>query len=677
MRQHTVRFSLRTKLLVVSLSLLALPWAGYRYLNEMEGFLRQAQEQALLARAEAAAVVLSSRPEPFTQHAVRIAGVPEKHIYFVRSLETPVQLDGYTEEWRASLDLARIFEIGSGCRLEHLLAARGDELFALFKVKDDRIIYRDPRTGREGDHLIVRVEGRGRYLMSTAAPGRLNAYRLLPDGTPGKWEPALRGEWQESAEGYVIELRLPLRWGNRIGFTLMDVDVLGGDAEAIHTASREQPGVLLLPQSGIEQLVAGLAAEDSRAWVVDTAGRVLAVSGRLQPEDGSGRGNLADALFGLFIPNPAYDFSDALARASRLDGSEVIRALEGEAGTRRRTTADGEAVIASAAFPIRIDGAVVGSVVIEQTTNAILSVQNQAIKRLASSTLLALVLVVAVLLIFATRLSVRIRRLRDEADTAIGEDGRVNGSIGGSRARDEIGDLSRSFSHMLRRLGQYNRYLETMAGKLAHELRTPVVVVKSSLENLEHAPEEDRATYLQRARQGIDRLGTILQRLSEATRLEQALQDAELERFDLRGLVEAVGEGHRGAYPEQLFLIEPGSEPCTITAAPDLIAQMLDKLVSNAVDFARPDTPITIKLAHEEAFARLSVANRGEPLPENMRERLFESMVSVRKTKGDAPHLGLGLHIVRLVAEFHNGKVAAENHANEGVVFSVWLPLAE
>ncbi len=670
--------TLSRKLLLVSLSLLVLPWAGYHYVHEMEGFLRGAQEQALLARARAGSAVLATRSDLFARHADHVGGVPDEHIYFVRHLDTPIQLDGYAEEWRPWLDLARLFGTSAGFRVRHLLGSRGDDLYLLFLVEDDQVRYRDPRRGLEGDHLVVTL-GDQRYLMSTEAPGRLNAYALRPDGTPGRWEPGLQGEWQDMAGGYSIELRIPLaRTRAGLGLSLIDVDILGQPRETLHTAGADGRGVLLLPEPEIERLLRELTGEESRGWVVDTAGRVLAVAGRLAPsaEEPAGRVALADLLFGLIVPAPAYEFSDALARASRLDGPDVLSALHGEPAGRRRASADNRAVIVSAAYPVALDGEVKGAVVIEQTTNAILSVQNRAMQSLAGTTLLALAAAVAVLLAFATRLSFRIRRLRDEAEAAIGPDGRVHGGVTGSTAGDEIGDLSRSFSDLLRRLGQYNRYLETMAGKLAHELRTPVVVVKSSLENLEHAPEGERATYLQRARDGIERLGTILQRLSEATRLEQALQDAEPERFDLVGLVEAVTDGYRAAYPDTGFIIEC-TEALPVRAAPDLIAQMLDKLVSNAVDFAAPGSAIEIAVERQGHSALLSVANQGPPLPEEMRERLFDSMVSVRQKKGDAPHLGLGLHIVRLVAEFHGGRVAASNlPGGNGVVFTVELPLA-
>ena len=67
--------------------------------------------------------------------------------------------------------------------------------------------------------------------------------------------------------------------------------------------------------------------------------------------------------------------------------------------------------------------------------------------------------------------------------------------------------------------------------------------------------------------------------------------------------------------------------------------------------------------------------NRGPVLPENMQHNLFDSMVSVREIRNDEPHLGLGLHIVRLISEFHQGHVSAGNREdNKGVIFTVRFP---
>ena len=108
---------------------------------------------------------------------------------------------------------------------------------------------------------------------------------------------------------------------------------------------------------------------------------------------------------------------------------------------------------------------------------------------------------------------------------------------------------------------------------------------------------------------------------------------------------------------------------------PDLMAQMLDKLIGNAIDFHTPDTPIRISLDTDGREARLLVSNTGPALPDEMQGNLFESMVSIRDKKGEQPHLGLGLYIVRLIVEFHHGSVIARNRQdNCGVEFLINLP---
>ena len=99
--------------------------------------------------------------------------------------------------------------------------------------------------------------------------------------------------------------------------------------------------------------------------------------------------------------------------------------------------------------------------------------------------MLAVMLVVALgLFFFASRISSRVRFLRNQAEGIIDEGGRVKNTIVPSRSSDEIGDLSRSFSSIVERLTQYTNYLENMSSRLSHELRTPVTVVRSSIENL-------------------------------------------------------------------------------------------------------------------------------------------------------------------------------------------------
>ena len=192
----------------------------------------------------------------------------------------------------------------------------------------------------------------------------------------------------------------------------------------------------------------------------------------------------------------------------------------------------------------------------------------------------------------------------------------MRGAITPTDARDEIGDLSRTTAAVLARLKDYNAYLEAMAGRLSHELRTPVAVVRSSLDNLKaQALGAEARVYVERAGEGVERLARLISRLSEATRLERLLESAERERFDLAAVVAGCVEGYRAAYPTRAFEYQPPAGPVGMLGVPDAFAQLLDKLVENANDFASAGTPVRISLAIRGPYAVLAVENDGPPLP--------------------------------------------------------------
>ncbi len=454
-------------------------------------------------------------------------------------------------------------------------------------------------------------------------------------------------------------------------------------ARAVATALHERPQ-LLASASGrdeeVDSILRGLQRTSSRIWVVDRGYQVIAAAGSLRrPVEVSSGAPWWQRVVGWLIPRPTEDFVESRPEDVLATGADVAAAMQGTPATHTRHTRDGRAVVMSAAHPIWSGDEVSGAVVTEETTNSVMSVKSAALERLLLLTLAAFAGAAIVLMAFATRLSMRIRRLRDEAESAIDARGHILTRLAGSGAGDEIGDLSRSFSAVLERLAEHHSYLESMAGRLSHELRTPIAVVRSSLENLKIS-RENQDLYIERAEQGLARLNRILERMTEASRLEQSLRAIERERFDLAAVVRGCVEGYRLAYPQATFALElpPAGRRVEVEGAPDLAAQLLDKLVENAVDFSKGGAPVRVALDDAAGTAALTVANQGPPLPDKMRTRLFESMISMREAGGSGtPHLGLGLYVARLIAEFHGGSIAASNLAGgEGVALGVRLPLA-
>jgi signal transduction histidine kinase len=145
--------------------------------------------------------------------------------------------------------------------------------------------------------------------------------------------------------------------------------------------------------------------------------------------------------------------------------------------------------------------------------------------------------------------------------------------------------------------------------------------------------------------------------------------------FDVVPVLASAVAAYGGAFPGRKFHAELPSEAVTLNGAPDLIVQMLDKLVDNAVDFSPAGATITVRLTLEPLAAVLEVENPGPPLPVHVEGRLFESLWQSRPDGDSRPHFGLGLYIVRLIAEFHGGEARASNLSDgSGVRFLVRLP---
>jgi signal transduction histidine kinase len=286
--------------------------------------------------------------------------------------------------------------------------------------------------------------------------------------------------------------------------------------------------------------------------------------------------------------------------------------------------------------------------------------------------LIATLLVAGTLLGYATWLSRRIRHLSVAAEAAL-ENETLQAALPSALAEDEIGDLSRSFSSVLQQLGDYNEYLRSLASKLSHELRTPLAIVTSSLENLEHESlSEAGLGYTARAREGADRLRRILSAMSEANRVEELMTNAKPEAFDFRKALDSTVTAYRDVYKDRSFTFDCALTNANLEGSPELLIQMLDKLIDNAVDFSGENDEITIRLAEADGALELSVSNPGPPLPERMRIQMFDSMVSMRSGQ-NTRHLGLGLYIARLIAAGHGGRISADN-IDGGVIIRVRLP---
>jgi two-component system, OmpR family, sensor histidine kinase ChvG len=650
--------SLRLKLLLLSLTTLVLPWAGCQYAREMESALRLAEGQSLSAVAQTIAASLQGREDLLYRMERDPGSVTELDLVPIELPGDPA-VDGYPDDWPTSRAAWKTFNQPQD-RLRVLTGLHDRMLYLLLDVRDERLIFDSQGAGPRdfavfGDRLWLGFEtpqGTERQVLIAATGGGPTQVRHIETGDLGEEryvvEPRIAAAWQSNSGGYRVELRIPLSMlGHRLGVLVDDRDIRGAKPVSYGTLRPDDlqtRGRLIAASSELAAYLTQFLQTGLHLTVTAPSGSLLTevtappALGAAPPSRG-----LLEQLYRRFLDRP---------------------------GERRLTGA-------SASIRDRPNGRVIGRLQITQDTDRWLTLRDRALTMLFNFTLVTSLVAVLGMFAFAARLAWRLARLRRASESALTRTGLVT-TFPEMRSADELGDVARSFATLLRRLDEYTGYLRTLAGKLAHEIRTPLTIVRSSLENLENesATNATARSYIARAREGSERLGAILQAMNAATRVEEAIHNAERVRFELVPVIVSAVEAYRIAFPQRKFTIEVPEEPIAMDGAPDLIVQLLDKLIDNAVDFSPADSTIVVRLTRASAEAHLDVENAGSTLAPENRSRIFESLWQSRTDGDERPHFGLGLYIVKLIAEFHDGHASAENLSDgSGVRFTIRLPL--
>ncbi|WP_226666359.1 ATP-binding protein [Microbulbifer aggregans] len=684
--------NLRRQLVLLSLFTLALPWAGCQYLRQVDKALAQGQMQTLEATSSAIAARLASAPQLIAPDPTRSGRPPGAQLYLNPLPQAP-RLDGYGEEWRLQQLSPRQLTGEDGDPFAQITLGRhGTQVFLLLTVKDRSPSYHDPRSGMVSSGDTVELfTANHRYTLPVASQGP--TYAMWHNARSGKYERELRlrGRWTSSPQGYQLELKFPLALtGGELAVRILDrEDSRGGKpARATSTLPADgRPGALIEPMPTLQQELEHFARPHLRLTVVDQEGFVLAHSGHSSeagtaseedtdsPQDTPGhwlKAWLYRQILGTnnLPPLPEDRYPDSLTMNRKTAGKWFSAAGTGD----ERIGAVSVPVITRA--DDIIERPLLGRVIAAQSASAVQSLTESAARRLWLTTAGATGLVLLLLLGYASWLSWRIRTLHRAARNAVDASGRLRGDFPRPLVKDELGALNRAFASLLAELDHYHQYLRSLASKLSHELRTPLAVVRSSLDNLNAGElDPDSRRYAERAADGSARLSSILNALSAATHLEASISQADKEEFDLVDLLQVLAQCYADAHPAHKIQLHSPEGPKPYYGAPELLAQLLDKLVDNAVSFAPAGSEITIGLTETAHTFEVAVSNIGPPLPPGFGQKLFDSLVSVRDDGGKAGHLGLGLHIARLIADFHQGRLEARNQeGGQGVTFGLTLP---
>jgi signal transduction histidine kinase len=240
-----------------------------------------------------------------------------------------------------------------------------------------------------------------------------------------------------------------------------------------------------------------------------------------------------------------------------------------------------------------------------------------------------------------------------------------------SSGTDEIAELAATFNAMLDRLEAAFATQRAFVSDASHELRTPITIIRGHLELLGDDPAERRET-VEIVTDELDRMNRFVDDLLLLAKSERDdfLRPGAVELGALTDelLDKAVALGPR------TWRLEARGE-AVVNADRQRLTQAMMGLAQNAVQHTGVDAPIWIGSAVDDGTATLWVRDSGPGIPRADRERIFERFARASSGRRRSEGAGLGLAIVRAIAEAHDGHVAVESRPGAGSTFMLTIPL--
>jgi two-component system, OmpR family, sensor histidine kinase ChvG len=365
--------------------------------------------------------------------------------------------------------------------------------------------------------------------------------------------------------------------------------------------------------------------------------------------------------------------------------SEVATALAGSPATLVRINERGESII-SVAVPIQRFKAVLGVLLLSTRpgeVDAIVTAERLAILRVFA---VAAAVTVTLSILLAGTIAGPVRRLAEAAE-------RVRHGVKSRQAipdfsdrSDEIGHLSAALRDMTEALFNRIEAIESFAADVSHELKNPLTSLRSAVETLPLARNEDaRARLLAVIQHDVRRLDRLISDISDASRLDAEMQREQAEPVDSVRLLKAVtsiannvdrGDG------VSVRLTVPSGLPANalIVSGHDLrLGQVVTNLVENARSFSPKGGEVRVGLRRVRGDVEIVVDDDGPGVPDHARQRIFERFYTDRpEDQGFGQNSGLGLSISKQIVEAHGGRIWVENRCEGervlGARFIVRLP---
>ena len=300
----------------------------------------------------------------------------------------------------------------------------------------------------------------------------------------------------------------------------------------------------------------------------------------------------------------------------------------------------------------------------------------EASQKFSAQSLLAMALI-ALLAVGSTYLATGqvLRPLKNLTASAGRIDGRhLDRRVPEAGAQGEVLALTRSFNGMLERLEESFLIQKRFAASAAHELKTPLAVIKSALQVLEMAPHPSEADYREFMADTGESLERIIKTVDGLLSLANPKEVPMDETVELRPVLDLAVRELSGRAEECGVTLSVGGQAPPVRGDADLLYRAFANLIENAVKYNHPGGAVTVTLGREGREVSVTVKDDGPGIPANALPHIFEPFYRADPSRSQQiPGSGLGLAVVRLFVERHGGEIQVQSRPGAGSAFKVLL----
>ena len=333
-----------------------------------------------------------------------------------------------------------------------------------------------------------------------------------------------------------------------------------------------------------------------------------------------------------------------------------------------------------ASAPIIVDGEKVGTVLVRVPGSETLltkfdeDFRDKSYNAMIFAAVIALIIAMVMGAIFARTIAAPVKKITNAAKALKEGDYSARTGMTGS---DEIARLGNMFDLMADSV-ESNRKLERrLATDVAHELRTPLMAIQSTVEAMIDGVFKPDAERLETLNSEVQRLSRLVDALLKLSRLESRTKPIEQKKVDLTEMLSSVVQTHQAYIHDAGLNLEFEYDPHVyVFGDADLLRQATANLISNAVRYTPEGGTITIMARKGDLMGQIVVKDTGIGLTPEEAKLVFQRFWRADSGRARATGgLGIGLSVVKEIVEQHNGWVRVEGRPNEGACFTIYIPL--